>query len=233
MDPYFMKFFVIISAIMMTFFCAFKIKDKRIRTVVILFILLIISLVSNRSIYWLVYWDGPYHGRIIDKETDNPIEGVAVAGIWNFEYFHINSGLGFADAKETTTGKSGEFRLPLTFVFSLYPAAVLQEMDLLVYKPGYDSHPPAIQRRMKPEWADYTPRDGMYWVGRRVYCKAKVECLVELNETRSIEEEKVVYRRMGFGHIPASKRYKLRDFLTLVNQERRKFGADDIFIEWK
>ncbi|MCP3931175.1 MAG: carboxypeptidase-like regulatory domain-containing protein, partial [Bacteroidetes bacterium] len=118
-------------------------KDKCIRTLAVMMVLLIISLTSNRSIFGFVYWDGPYYGRIVDEETGVPIEGAAVAGIWNFEHLYLISIQNVATIKETITDKNGKFKLPLTFAFTLYPFSILEEMNLLVFKPGYDSHPTA------------------------------------------------------------------------------------------
>jgi hypothetical protein len=67
---------------------------------------------------------------------------------------------------------------------------VLEEMDLVVFKPGYDSHPPVIRRKMqKPENAPVIPTDGKYHVGHFVHCKAWRECEVRLNKAINIKEE--------------------------------------------
>jgi len=144
MDPYF-KVFITILSIVLTIVFGFRIKDKRKRIMVIMMILLIISLASNKSIYWILYWDGPYRGQVVDADTADPIEGAAVAGIWDFEYIYIKSFSGFANAKETVTDEDGKFWLPVIFAFSPWPFTVLDRMDLVVFKPGYDSHPPNKQ----------------------------------------------------------------------------------------
>ncbi len=141
----YLKFVFTIVSIPLTIYFGYRIKDKRKRAMVILLILLVISTASNRSIYWFLYWDGPYHGQVVDAETGGPIQGAAVAGIWDFEYLHIKSSSGFANAKETVTDADGEFRLPVMFAFSPWPITVIDRMSLVVFKPGYDSHPPSKQ----------------------------------------------------------------------------------------
>ena len=73
--------------------------------------------------------------------------------MWDFDHYFITMLYSFANAKETTTDKNGKYKLPLTFAFTFYPISALLKMQLLVYKPGYDSYPPAIRRKMdKPVW---------------------------------------------------------------------------------
>jgi len=122
MDPRF-NVIITIVAIIITFVKCRQIKDKRKRIIVIMAILLAISTFNNRSIYWFLYWDGPYHGQVVDADTGEPIEGAAVAGIWELEYFilFIYSNTHFANAKETETDEDGKFKLPLTFSFTFWP----------------------------------------------------------------------------------------------------------------
>ncbi len=80
--------------------------------------------------------DGPYEGRIIDADTDQPIEGVIVLGVW---YTETPSAAGalhrFYDAMETVTDKNGEFKikgLGLKVLSNVIP------MDVLIFKAGYE-----------------------------------------------------------------------------------------------
>lgn len=202
-------------------------KKKFIRITTIALILLGLSLASNRSIYWLFYFDGPYYGRIVDAETGVPLEGAAVAGIWKFEHLYIKSIYTFANAKETTTDREGKFKLPLTFAFTSYPISLLGKMELLVFKAGYDSHPPAIRRKTnKPEWVAYISESGVYKLGRHVNCKARKECIVELHKALNQEEEETTtFKNMKFDDVPIDQREKLRNIITIVNHERQKFRA--------
>ena len=119
MDPLF-KVFITIVAIVVTLVKGRHIKDKRKRIVVIMAILLLISIFSNRSIYWLLYWDGPFHGQVVDADTGEPIEGAAVAGIWEFESFilFITSLTHFANAGHpapitiSADGQTNEIEIP-------------------------------------------------------------------------------------------------------------------------
>ena len=220
MDPRF-NVIITIVAIIVTFVKCRQIKNKRKRIIVIMAILLAISTFNNRSIYWFLYWDGPYHGQVVDADTGEPIEGAAVAGIWELEGFvlFITSLTHFANAKETVTDTDGKFRLPLTFAFTFWPFSVLDRINLLVFKPGYDSYPPVIRRQMKrPERKKYTTTDGKYRIGRRSQCKMWKNCLVKLNKARSIDEMlKAVPSIPGFN----TDEDKLRNFIEITEKEYR------------
>lgn len=228
MDPRF-NIIITIVAIVVTFVKCRQIKNKPKRIIVIMAILLAISTFNNRSIYWFLYWDGPYHGQVVDADTGEPIEGAAVAGIWEFEGFvlFIASFTHFANAKETVTDANGKFKLPLTFAFTFWPFSVINEMDLLVFKPGYDSRPPAIRRKMKrPERIWYTNVDGKYYVGRYADCKIWKKCLVKLNKAKTVKERQEAYSQImgeypGFHH----RENKNKNIIKMVENESRHVKA--------
>jgi hypothetical protein len=187
------KFFITITAIVITIAKCWVIKDERKRIFLIMAIMLAISTFSNRSIYWFLYWDGPYYGQVVDADTGEPIKGASVAGIWQFETYtlFIASETHFANAKETVTDEDGKFTIPLTFAFTSRPTSVLEKMKLVVFKPGYDSHPPAIERKMKqpPDGLRISP-DGRYIIGNYASCKAWRKCVVRLNKAITIKERR-------------------------------------------
>ena len=219
MDPYF-KVFITIVAIVVTFVKCRHIKDKRKRIIVIMAILLAISTFSNRSIYWFLYWDGPYHGQVVDADTGEPIEGAAVAGIWEFEGFvlFITSFTHFANAKETVTDADGKFKLPLTFALTFWPFSALDRINLLVFKPGYDSHPPAIRRKMKHPKGKRTSPDGKYRIGNRAKCNAWKKCLVKLNKVKTVKERQEAYSKI-MGKYPGFHHRENKNIIKMVKNE--------------
>ncbi len=73
------------------------------------YILLISLLCSGCTI---VGYDGPYEGRIIDSETQQPIEGAVVFGEWTKHVPSIAGAIGSDyDYKETLSDKQGQFKL--------------------------------------------------------------------------------------------------------------------------
>ena len=89
----------------------------------------------------LVYADGPYRGKVIDKETGQPIEGAAVVAIWRKETPMIaHPDVTFYDAQETLTDQKGNFTLPGIRGGSLNPLTKIREPLFTIFKPGYEAY---------------------------------------------------------------------------------------------
>jgi hypothetical protein len=226
------KIFITVVAIVVTFVKGRHIQNKRKRIIVIMAILLAISTFSNRSIYWFLYWDGPYHGQVVDADTGEPIEGAAVAGIWELEGFilFITSFYHFANAKETVTDADGKFKLPLTFAFTFWPFSVIDRMKLVVFKPGYDSHPPSKQMVWTAiEKNKYGMTNHEYRVKFTVKCKMWKKCLVRLNKAMSLKEVSRAFSwsrhalRTGFG----TPEVNIKNFIKITEDKERYLK------EWK
>ena len=89
----------------------------------------------------ILYADGPYLGRVIDKETKQPIEGAAVLAVW----YKRTASLGhpsvtFYDAQETLTDNEGNFTIPGTSTVSLNPLSRVDEPRFTIFKPGYKAY---------------------------------------------------------------------------------------------
>jgi hypothetical protein len=105
----------------------------------------------NGSLLGIYYWDGPYWGRVTDADTGEPVAGASVAGRWGFELFLFVVVMpSYADARETVTDKDGRFFLPAARTFWFWPLSRIRLEEIIVFKPGYDSHPP----RMYKAWTD-------------------------------------------------------------------------------
>jgi hypothetical protein len=174
-------FFKLILTLLMigaAFFYGYMTKNKCKRIIGVMLILLVTSLAFNHSIFWILYWDGSYYGHVVDADTSKPIEGASVAGIWEFEHSFLNLSFnGFANATETVTDANGAFKLGPIIAFSFWPFTTLENMNLVVFKPGYDSYPPVIRRKMsKPKKAPVSTTDGKYLVGRYIDCHVCVDC---------------------------------------------------------
>jgi len=93
---------------------------------------------------------GPYYGKVIDEDTKEPIEGAAVLVVfYTEEYGPAGAITRYADAVETVTEKSGEFKIPTHRVTVFRP---LQGWDLYpqfrIFKPSYGCYP--IHKDVKP-----------------------------------------------------------------------------------
>ncbi len=86
---------------------------------------------------------GPYYGRVVDKETKQPIEGAAVLFVFYTASFSVGGPVyHYADAIETTTDRNGEFRLA---AHRIVATGILQRWDeyenVTIFKPGYGCYP--------------------------------------------------------------------------------------------
>ncbi len=84
----------------------------------------------------LAYYEGDYHGKVIDAETLQPIEGAVVLGVWSKGY-HGAGGIAheYYDARETVTDENGEFTIK-----GMGPRAMthLKKMNIVIFKVGYE-----------------------------------------------------------------------------------------------
>ena len=96
--------------------------------------ILLIFYLQSGCLY-AVRYDGAYHGKVVDEETREPIEGAAVLGKWGVYHFCLAGGwTTFYDAREAVTDKNGEFTIPgqgLRILSNVGP------MGVLIYKAGY------------------------------------------------------------------------------------------------
>ena len=124
----------------------------------ILLLILIILLLQTGCLY-AVRYDGPYRGKVVDQVTREPLEGVVVLGTWSVYHFGLGGGYStYYDARETVTGKNGEFVIQgegLRILSSIKP------MSFVIFKAGhtyFESHWDAL----KPE---VYAKDELQWEG--------------------------------------------------------------------
>ncbi len=101
-------------------------------------LILVILAVGNGRIF---YTDGPYHGKVIDKETKQSIEGAAVLAVWRKETPMIaHLMITYYDAQEILTDAEGNFTVPGIVGVSLNPLAKIREPLFTIFKPGYAAY---------------------------------------------------------------------------------------------
>ena len=137
--------------------------------------LLLLPILSgcSRLIYYgmpleLVYYEGDYHGKVIDAETLQPIESAVVLGVWYKEYATVGGPVGkYYDARETVTDKNGDFTIEgmgIRFVTHL------QKTYIVFFKAGYDKIGPTPWETLKT--STYL-RDRMKWDGEKAIIALK------------------------------------------------------------
>ena len=109
------------------------------KPVVVCFALFLILISSSCVPVPYIHTDGPYRGKVVELETEEPIEGAVVAARW-FIVAYINYEK-FCDVQETVTDKNGEFELPMGWCVSNI-FAQLDNPSVVIFKPGYLGYPP-------------------------------------------------------------------------------------------
>lgn len=105
---------------------------KRFSALMFLLLLILITTCSGCMTY--IGKDGPYYGKIVDKETRQPLEGVVVVGDWG-KVAYFTGATTYYDTYETVTDKEGNFTIPGQGVLIL---SNLTELQLFALKAGYE-----------------------------------------------------------------------------------------------
>ena len=86
----------------------------------------------------LFVYDGTHSGRVVDKDTGEPIEGVVVLGVWTTKIGTVGGAwCEFYDARETVTDEKGSFSVPGQGVMVITNVDVMQ---CVIFKAGYEYH---------------------------------------------------------------------------------------------
>lgn len=171
------------------------------KTIIWLFIMAILMTCSGCVTYF--GYDGPYEGRVIDKDTRQPIEGVVIHGTWD----RAHPGPGGAshsyyDSKEVLTDKDGKFKIEGVGILIF---SNMEEMYVYVLKAGYS--------QIYGTWEGLKSYDkDVEWEGNKPIIKLRRMTLEERKE-RVISAPVLV---------PATKR---RLFMLEENRENLEIGS--------
>jgi hypothetical protein len=150
--------------------------------------------------------DGPYHGRVIDKETKQPIEGAAVVAIWWKETAMIGHPIqSVHDAQEALTDKDGNFTILGASTISLNPFSRIWEPKFTIFKPGYEVFGTYGGRRLEPR-----EEDG--------------QTVVQLRQLTTREERLKNLREVSISSRVPKEKYP--NLTKLKNTERKNLGLD-------
>ena len=97
----------------------------------------------TESFAWLIFHKPEYKGKIIDADTNEPIEGVVVVALYNTRSI-IGGPAGLLyhtiHAKEVLTDKNGRFEIP-SYTTIMGPNSKEDYTEFIIYKPGYGRFP--------------------------------------------------------------------------------------------
>lgn len=119
-------------------------------------------LATNVGCLYAVRYDGDYHGKVVDEETREPIEGAVVLGTWAVYHFGVAGGYStFYDAREAVTDKNGEFTISgqgLRIMSSVEPMyALIYKAGYTYYQAGWDNLKTAEFNRKNVKWEGEIP----------------------------------------------------------------------------
>jgi hypothetical protein len=102
---------------------------------------IVINTISGSQ--WMLFYDKSISGTVIDAETNKPLEGAIVVGMWRLSQFPSEGSGGYAKVSLVTTDKEGKFTIPCWITFNPWKLyAYLQDLapEIAIYKPGYRFH---------------------------------------------------------------------------------------------
>lgn len=178
---------------------------------------------------WLIYHKPEFHGRVIDAETREPIEGAVVVvsyfkGTVSIPEFRTS----VIDVKETLTDKNGEFHIP-SYATIIQPLSIEWSADFIVYKPGYGNYP---NGHVSPPRVGVSPE--VFFSREKTGTVGEIEWegmgkktnvtfgVVELPKLKTVEE-----RRINISSIsPSPDKFleKKKNLLRLINIEEENLG---------
>ncbi|GFE59365.1 carboxypeptidase-like regulatory domain-containing protein [Geobacter sp. AOG1] len=102
----------------------------------ILLFMMVYSTTCHAS--WLIYYKPEYHGRVIDIDTGQPIEGAVVVAKYQKETLAppVEPKSSVIHVKETLTDKDGRFTFP-SYTTIIQPFSWSYDVSFLIFKPGY------------------------------------------------------------------------------------------------
>ncbi len=90
---------------------------------------------------WIFYWDGSYHGKVIDAETKEPIEGAVVVALHTVSCYRIvQQNAKAVGVQEALTQANGEFHIPPYWTVTT-PECWASFTSFTVFKPWYHTFP--------------------------------------------------------------------------------------------
>ena len=161
----------------------------------------------------MVHRYGAFYGKVVDMETNEPLEGAAVLAVYYTEsYGPAGAHTHYLDAQETVTDKNGEFKImPLTVKTFRVLHSFNPNVYFTIFKPGYGCYP--WHKNVKPIFVP----NGTLPVNQYV--------IIELPKLKTVSEKLANTMIPLSSKIPVEKYMKLNE---LINQEITNLGRSPI-----
>jgi hypothetical protein len=120
-----------------------KALKKRKTAIVILAVVALLALFVLYKFVAITHEYGPYYGKVVDKETGEPIEGAVVLAVYYTETWWLTTEKSFyIDADEVLTDESGEYHIPANRLLTFRPLHWWNPYpQFTIFKPGYGAYP--------------------------------------------------------------------------------------------
>lgn len=168
-----------------------------------------------------------FHGKVIDADTKEPIEGAVVVASWNESTATIAGGSSrFKDVKETLTNKNGEWKIRgpkgdsfIAQVFAMIPGIYYTKApEFIIFKPGYCSWPEGFS--IKPCKENIKPNGND---------KIAEGDIVELSSLLR-KEDRLRAQQISISLMDGDRDTlnKIKEFIRLKNEERKYLGLKEV-----
>lgn len=156
---------------------------------------------------------GPYMGKVVDAETEKPIEGAVVfMECSSLSPTLAGSQYHYIDAKEVLTNSKGEFYIELR-VNTLRPGHFWERPKFIIFKPGYGVYPD-----YPGSSSDITIKDAPSFFPENKFVTIRLPKLLTKNERKNNLSN--TYTGL---EVPYKNKEKL---YRLVNEERSHLGLE-------
>lgn len=100
-------------------------------------ILLLLMFAATGNASWLVFHKPEFTGKVVDIETNEPIEGAVAVAIYRVHSLAVADSVDYSiGAQEALTDKNGEFRIP-SYTTMIQPLSWSIPTEIIFFKPGY------------------------------------------------------------------------------------------------
>jgi hypothetical protein len=117
-------------------------------------VLLLLVFLSGCAIY---HNYGPFYGKLIDRETKNPIRGAVILAEYSTQQYGFAGPVShFLDTREVLANENGEFLVPSFHAIAFRPLSSFEPYPYLtIFKPNYICYPSGYKERIifVPHWS--------------------------------------------------------------------------------
>ncbi len=176
------------------------------------FLVAVVLLWASWNVFVTVALGDVYHGKVVDEETGQPLEGASVTVIWyRTPVIQLERSLYFQSAQETVTDANGDFSLEVSPGIDWSPfTTIVKQHALIIYKPGYG---PFAPNRMPKEFWEYDDLVAAFKKGVTIrLMKLKTK---EVRRYTSLAS-------LNIGRVPSD---QIRNLIRAINMQSKMIGV--------